>query len=84
MQLDPAMTGSGPYVGQGAAKLGMPHQRRQVLDGHRQAHVVDRAIGCDLDRAVGRRVPAKQPHVTSAGQIHGLIQGDPRVGHGLT
>ena len=84
MQLDPAVAGPGPHIRQGAAKLGMPHQRGQVLDGDCHADVVDRAVGRDLDRPVGHLVAAKQPHVTGARQIHGLIEANARGGHVLT
>jgi hypothetical protein len=77
------MASPGPHIGQRTAKFGVPHQRRQILDGHGHAHVVDRAIGRHLDRAVGHRVPAEQPHITGAGQLGGLIQADTRDGHGL-
>ena len=83
VQLDPAVPGPGPHVGQGAAELGVPHQRRQVVDDHGHAHVVDRAVGGHLDRTVGHGAPAEQPHITGAGQIQGLIQGDARGGHAL-
>ncbi len=84
MQLNPATTGTGPHVGQGAAQLGVPHQRRQILDDNRHAHMIDRAVGRHLDRAVGHGVPAEQPHITGAGQIHCLIQADIHGRHGLT
>jgi len=61
----------------------MPHQRRQVVDDHRHADVVDRAVGRHPDRPVGDLVAAEQPHITHAGQIHGLIERDARGGHGL-
>ena len=76
MQLDTAMPGPGPHVRQGAAELGVPHQRRQVLDGHRHAHVVDRAVGRHLDRAVCHGMPPEQPDVPGARQVHRLVQGD--------
>jgi hypothetical protein len=29
-------------------------------------------------------VPAKQPHITGARQVHGLVKADTHGGHGLT
>jgi hypothetical protein len=67
----------------GPAELGVPHQRRQVVDDHRHAYVVDRAVGRYPDRPVGHRVSAEQPHVTGAGEVKGLLEINARDGHGL-
>ena len=84
MQLGTAMAGAGPHVRQRAAELGVPHQRRQVLDGHRHADVVHRAVGRHLDRAVCHGMPPEQPNIPGARQVHRLVQGDARRRHGLT
>jgi hypothetical protein len=84
MQLHPPVAGARPHIRQGPAKLGVPPQRRQVIDDDRHAHMIDRAVGCHLDRQVGYRAPAEQPHITRARQIHGLIKGDAHSGHDLT
>ena len=38
----------------------------------------------DLWTGTRHRAPAEQPHITRAGQIHGLVQADIRSRHGLT
>src|SRR5690606_19639982 len=84
VQLDPAVVVAGPHVRQRPAELGVPHQRRQVVqhDGH--ADVVDRAVGRPLDGAVGDRAPAEQPYVAGPGEIDGLVQTDAHFGHGCS
>ena len=81
MQLRAAVAAARPQVGQRPAQLGMPHQRRQIIQDHRHADVVDRAVGGQLDSPVGRVMPAEQPYVTGAGQVHGLIQADAHTRH---
>ena len=54
------------------AELGVPEQRREVVERHDHADVVDRAVRHGLDRAVGQRAAAEQPDVTGRGQRDGL------------
>jgi len=53
IELHTAVRGAGPNVGQLVAEFGAPYQRRQVVDGHRHADVVDRAVRHRLDGTVG-------------------------------
>ena len=43
VQLHAAVVAAGPHVEQPLAELGVPHQRRQVVEHHRHPDVVDRA-----------------------------------------
>ena len=80
MQLDAALVLPGPHVGQRTAELGVPEQRRQVLQDHGHAHVVDRGVGERPDRPVGQRGAAEDPHVAGAGEVDRSVQG--QLGHG--
>src|SRR6266545_1325416 len=51
------------------AELGVPHQRRQVVDDDGHAHVVDRAVRRHLDGPVGDLPAAEQPYVAGTGQV---------------
>jgi hypothetical protein len=79
VQLDAALVLPGPHVGQRLAELGVPEQRREVLEHDRHADVVDRRVGHRPDRPVGDRGAAEDPHVAGAGEVDGLVQG--QVGH---
>ena len=57
------------------AELGVPHQRRQVVEDHGHADVVDRRVGERPDGVVGDRVPAEEPEVAGAGQLDRLVAG---------
>jgi hypothetical protein len=74
VQLRAALVPARPRVGQRATELGVPHQRRQVLDGQRHAHVVDRAVRRHPDRVVGQAAAPEQPQVAGAGEVDGLVQ----------
>ena len=80
MQLDAAVPAPRPDVLQRAAQFRVPHQRGQVLDHHRHADVIHRAVRADADRPVGQRVPPEQPDVAGPGQLQGLVQRDARGG----
>ena len=51
MQLDAALALPGPHVRQRAAELGVPEQRREVVERDHHPDVVDRAVG---DRRIAR------------------------------
>jgi hypothetical protein len=67
------VVGAGPHVEQAPTELGVPHQRRQVFEDDRHAHVVDRCIGDDADGMVRGRPATKQPQVAGAGQLDGRV-----------
>jgi hypothetical protein len=81
MQLHAALALARPHVGQRATELGVPQQRRQVVERDHHADVVDRAVRERLDRAVGDRPPAEQPQVAGRGGRHGVVEGEPGPGH---
>ena len=64
VQLHAAVVGAGPHVGQRAAQLGVPHQRRQVLEHDRHADVVDRAVGASAGSPGRRRVRPRKSHTS--------------------
>ena len=74
VQLDAALVLTGPGVGQRLAELGVPEQRRHVLEDDGHAHVVDRRVGQRPDRAVGQRGAAEHPHVAGAREFDCLVQ----------
>jgi hypothetical protein len=80
VQLHAALALAGPDVGQRAAELGVPQQRRQVVDRDDHADMVDRAVGHGLDGAVGDRAPAKEPHVAGLRRGDGLVERERVVG----
>ena len=55
VQLHAALALAAPHVRQRLAELGVPQQRRQVVERDDHPDVVDRAVGEGLDRAVGER-----------------------------
>ena len=61
VQLHAAVALARPGVRERLAELGVPEQRRHVVERDHHADVVDRAVGHGLDRAVGERAPAEQP-----------------------
>jgi hypothetical protein len=81
VQLDAAPALAGPDVGQRAPELGVPEQRRQVVDRHHHPDVVDRAVRERLDRAVGDRAPPEQPDVAGRRGRDGVVEGESRPGH---
>jgi hypothetical protein len=81
VQPDPALVLPGTPVGQRAAQLGVPEQRRQVLSDDGHPDVVDRGLGERPDRPVGHRAAAEDPPVTGAREVDCL--GQARLGHRL-
>jgi hypothetical protein len=77
VQLHAALAVARPYIGERVAELRVPHERRQVIEHDRHANVVDRAVGRQLDRPVGHRVPAEEPHVACPRQVDRFIEIDP-------
>src|SRR6185312_4817922 len=61
---------------QAAPQLGVPHQRREVVERHRHADVVDRRVREPADGPVGAARPAEHPDVARAGQLDRTIQRD--------
>jgi hypothetical protein len=82
VQLDAALVLAGPHVGQRAAELGVPQQRRQVVERDHHADVVDRGVGHRADREVRERDAAEDPHVAGRRDADRLLQGHLRCGHG--
>jgi hypothetical protein len=82
VQLHSSLALSGPHVGQRAAELGVPEQRRQVVDRHRHPDVIDGGVRERLDGAVGERAAAKQPDVARPGGGEGVLEAEADVGHG--
>ena len=82
MQLHAALALAGPDVGQRAAELGVPEQRREVVERDHHADMVDRAVGDRLDRAVGERAAAEQPDVAGRGRRDGLGERERALMHG--
>jgi hypothetical protein len=74
VQLDAALALPAPHVRQRAAELGVPEQRRQVVQRDHHPDVVDRAVRDGLDRAVGQRAPAEQPDVAGPRRGDGLVE----------
>jgi hypothetical protein len=81
VQLDAALALPCPHVGQRAPELGVPQQRRQVVERDDHPDVVDRAVGHRLDRAVGERAAAEQPHVPRRRAGDRLVEGQDRLRH---
>ncbi len=79
VQLHAALVPPGPHVRETASELGVPHQRRQVLERDRHPHVVHRCVGQRLDCSVGRGGAAEDPQVPRAGRRHGLVEGETRT-----
>ena len=79
VQLHAALALARPHVGQRAAELRVPQQRRQVVERDDHPDVVDRRVGDGLDRAVGERAAAEQPQV--AGRRHGDRVVEGQAGH---
>ena len=73
MELYAAVMGPGPYVRERSAQLGMPHQRREVLDDDGHADVVDGAVRGQLDGSIRGFDAAEQPNVTSSCQFRSVI-----------
>ena len=67
---------AGPHVGQRPAQLGVPQQRRQVVERDHHADVVDRAVGGGPDGPVGERPAPEQPQVAGRGGGDGLVQSE--------
>jgi hypothetical protein len=78
VELYAAVVRAGPDVLQPLAELGVPHQRRQVVEDDGHADVVDRSVGQGADRVVGDRVAPEQPEVSRAGELDRCGQRDPR------
>ena len=69
VELGAAVVVAGPHVLDALAGLGVPQQRRQVVEGDDHGDVVDRGVGGDADRPVGDRPPAEQPDVAGRGVL---------------
>jgi hypothetical protein len=82
VQLHPALVLAGPHVGQRAAQLGVPQQRRQIVERDDHADVVDGRVGDRADGEVGDRRAAEQPHVAGRRDGDRLVQGHLGAGHG--
>jgi hypothetical protein len=76
VQLHAALPLAGPDVGQRPAQLGVPEQRREIVERDDHADVVDRAVRDRLDRAVGEGAAAEQPDVAGRGGRDGLRERD--------
>ena len=76
VQLHAAVVRPGPHVEQALAELGVPHQRRHVVEHHRHPDVVDRRVGDHPDSVVGSRAAAEQPQVAGAGQVDRVVQAE--------
>ena len=76
VQLHAALVLPAPRVRQRPAELGVPEQRRQVLQDDGHADVVHRRVGDGADGPVGQRSAAEHPHVSGAGQLDGLVEGE--------
>ena len=76
VELDAAVVLAGPHVEQALAELGMPHQRRHVLEDDRHADVVDRGVGEDADSVVVSRATAEQPDVPGRRGADRLVERD--------
>jgi hypothetical protein len=74
VQLHPALVLARPQIRKRPAQLGVPHQRRQVVDHDGHADVVDGAVGGDLDRAVSGLAAPEEPDVARAGQLERLVE----------
>src|SRR5450631_444303 len=73
VQLRPAMVVAGPHVGQPAAELGVPYQRRQIVEDDGHSDVVDGRVRDGTDSVVCGRPAAEQPQVAGAGQVNGRL-----------
>jgi len=69
MQLCAAVVRAGPHVQQPAAELGVPHQRRQVVEDDRHSDVVNGSVGDGTDGMIRSRPAPEQPQVAGAGQL---------------
>ena len=78
VQLYAAVVAARPDVGQHLGQLGVPHQRRQVVDDDGHPDMVDRRVGQRPDRAIRRRTPAEEPQVAGPGEVDRLVQGQAR------
>jgi hypothetical protein len=74
VQLHAALALAGPDVGQRAPQLGVPQQRRQIVERDDHPHVVDRAVGQRADRQVGGRPTAEEPDVAGRRGGDGLVE----------
>ncbi len=81
VQLRAALPRTRPDVHERAAHLGVPHEGWQILDAHRHAHVVHRAVGGDLDRPIRERSAAEEPDVAGSRLSDGPFEADPGGGH---
>ena len=82
VQLHAAVVGAAPHVQQPLAQLGVPHQRRHVVEDDRHPHVVDGRVGEHPDSLIGSRAAAEQPQVPGAGQIDCPVEAQLGPGHG--
>ena len=81
MELNAALELAGPDVPQGATQLGVPQERRKVVDRDRHADVVDRAVRDRADRDVGERPAPEQPDVARRGGRNRVVESEDRIVH---
>jgi len=84
VQLRATLATARPQVGQRTTELGVPHQRRQIVDDHGHAHMIDGTVRGHPNGAIGHLVAAKEPYITGPRQVDGLIEADPGFGHGCS
>jgi hypothetical protein len=65
-----------PHVSQFVAQLGVPDQRRKVLDRDRHPDVIDWGVAHRLDRPVGAGGAAKQPDIAGPGLVQRPLKRD--------
>jgi uridine kinase len=75
VELGAAFTFAGPHVGHARPELGVPDQRRQVVDRQHDTDVVDRAVGEQPDGTVGDGSAPKEPDVAGARLGEGVGSG---------
>jgi hypothetical protein len=82
MQLNAALSPPRPHIRQRAPELGMPQQRRQIVDRDHHADVVHRAVGERSDRKIRGRPSPEQPDVASRGRFDRAVKCQRDVIHG--
>ena len=75
VELGAAHVGRRPDVDQFAIERRVPDQRRQIVDHHGDAHVVDRRVRGDVDRPVGHGPAPEEPEITGAGEGECFVEG---------
>ena len=81
VELYTALVLAGPDVRQRPTQLGVPQERREIVDRHHHAHVVHGRVGGRADYAVGERAAAEQPDVSRGCRGDRVFVRDRRVVH---